>query len=119
MKFPIHTGIPLLIFAAASVAVPRVGRRDSGFHGSCSNDDIEIRSGTMFLIATCQNDSQGSGTTQIDLNECLQNVNGQLECFPQGYFFTTGEYDAHTTNQDPVLSMSCRNSFRCASSSSG
>ncbi len=110
MKFPIHVGVHLLVLAAASGAVPKVGSRDSGFHGSCSGDNSEIRAGTIFLVATCQDDDQDQGATQFDLNNCLQNANGQLECFPQVGFFMTCEYDAKTTYQDAVLSMYCRNS---------
>jgi len=97
--------------AALTIALPtEVAHTAVGFLGSCTDDYVEIRAGSMFLSANCRNDRGQAAVVRIDLDDCLSNSNGKLVCSPQnGGFWRTCEYNRKTTYNLGVLSMHCRN----------
>jgi len=96
------------VFWCTAVSIP-LHDRATGFLDSCTNDNIQVKSGAMFLTAQCLDDSDNEVQSEIDLSKCLQNVNGHLQCFPDGNFYATCQFDSKTTYDKGVLSMYCRN----------
>jgi len=105
--------IAMALRAAVTIALPtdlKESKAGSGFLSSCSDDYVEIRSGSMFLSSNCRNDRGEKAVVRIDLDDCLSNSNGKLVCLPpNGGFWRTCEYNRKTTYDTGVLSMHCRN----------
>ncbi|KZT07321.1 Cyanovirin-N [Laetiporus sulphureus 93-53] len=78
-----------------------------GFSGTCSSWGGSYSQHVAELQATCYDDHGAQDTTSLDLNNCIENHNGNLGCAWNGHFLGSCNVENSLGTGNTVLSVSC------------